>query len=54
MLPLTEWHKLRRINDLANLISADKEEPGTYVAFDRVTLVPTHHGKQRVGQPRKK
>ena len=54
MLPLTEWHKLRIINDLATLISTDTEEPGTYVAFYRVTMVPTHHGKQRVGQPRKK
>ena len=54
LLPLTEWHNIRRINYLATLISADKEELGTYVAFDRETLVPTYHGKQRVGQPRNK
>ena len=45
LLPHTEWHELRIINYLATLISTDTAEPGTHVAFDRITLEPTHHGK---------
>ena len=52
LLPLTEYHRQRRVKYLCQLIIRGDTEPGTCITFDPVTLVD--HGKQRVGQPRSK
>ena len=52
LLPLTEYHRQRRVKYLCHLIIRGDTEPGTRITFDPVTLVPIDHGKQRVGQPR--
>ena len=54
LLPLTAYHKQRRIKYSCQLICRGNQEPGTTITFDLDTLLPIDHGKQRIGQPRLK
>ena len=53
LLPLTAYHKQRRLKYLCRLITTGSAEPGAEVTFDVNTLKPLDFGKRRVGHPRK-
>ena len=51
-MPLSEYHKNRRIYMLAKLLILGEKEPASEVTMTQLNLEQHQYGKRRVGRPR--